>query len=264
MFRRLAPVALAAFTLGLGSITNAGPILLVGFDASVLSQGFDIQYPSGTTNTVFQYSSEILNTHNFNLTLDHQGSDQFVNISSLASASGIDSLSPNGRHATADFSIYGATTATGSVDQRANPWSQMENIFTFAISQPTWVRLTFDGVAAHPIPDPYGFDQYTDGGGSGPSFSHVFYSPSTVHDSASYLLSPTSPGTFTEYQYILGGQSYDVQNPFGPGTYSESFSARFQLDLQTVPEPSTLVSAGLGMVSLASVAVARRIKRKAA
>ena len=96
------------------------------------SQGYDVQGLTGPTNTVFFDQSSQVNLHNLNLSLDHTGSDGFVTISSLASATGVDALSPSGYHATADFSIYGATTATGSLNYRAEPWSQM------FIDLPSW------------------------------------------------------------------------------------------------------------------------------
>jgi hypothetical protein len=252
----LATVVVAA-VFGRGSSAFAGPIILAGYDATVISQGYDIQGLTGPTTTVFYYESNVIAQPSVNLSLNHTGSDGIVTISSLASASGVQALSPDGTHATADFSIYGATTATGSLGYRANPWSQMFLEYAFVVKSPTLVTLTFDGQAGLPIVDPDGFNAETDGDAGGPGLSTILNAPSTAHYTNTFLLDGSSASP-KEYEYFLNGQSYDVQNPGDPGTYSEFFYEEVHLDLQAVPEPASLPLLVIGGLSCLGAARSRK------
>jgi hypothetical protein len=197
-------------------------------------------------------SSDPIGSHNVNLSLSQSATDGIVSVAGTATLTATDWLNAQGTQATADITVTGASSTTGASGHQARILAQSSGTLAFVLGGPALAQFTYSGSANLIARDPSGFDGYTYTGirsvyGGGPLPTLIESSPATFDTSGRALLGPGF------YEIETYQQSYDLQNPNLPGSYSESTSAMLHLDLLSVPEPSTAVVialSGLGALAL--------------
>lgn len=241
----------------LAASASAGDITVLGASGLVYIFGDDYSYPSGAKTTIF---SDTQSTTQLpaNLSLSNSGSDGIVTDSSSGALSTSYTLSSSGDHMTADMTAMGQTSDTGAENYQAKVSSQTVTYFSFLTAAPTLLTYSLSGYADLVVPDPSGFDRVTYvtagmlGNVSFPTI--VEYAPTTFSISGHLYL------TAGEYLFAFGQLTYDLQNPYYPGSYSEATYGSVHLDLQSVPEPSSICLLALAVIPLAAVYL-RRIPR---
>jgi hypothetical protein len=96
---------------------RAGVITVIGYGGNVvLVNGDDNHDPDGADTPLIRASmSAPNNSHSVSLSLSRSGSDNIVSVTGTATLTALDTIDAAGNHATADVTLTGATTTTGSL-----------------------------------------------------------------------------------------------------------------------------------------------------